>query len=80
MEDKGSYENRFPIGIQTVVEDRLIGGSMTYQVNTRIPGGSWWISKTTPNMFIKRELLQQAKRLRYEHQLEVNTKYVRRYL
>ena len=73
------YHDRFPIGIQTVVEDRVINGQMTYQVNTKHPD-YWRISKTTLPNKIKQELIKQAFEFECLFKKQVDTRYVKRWL
>jgi hypothetical protein len=71
-----AYEDRFPLGVQTVVHDSIrFFGQRTFQVNTRTING-WWVSKYTMASEVKKELLAQAKRFEETFQAEVDTRYV----
>jgi len=80
MSSEIPYDERFPIGIQTVVKDRvLIQGGQTYQVNTRTAEG-WWMSKTTPPSHVRQELVKHAARFENTYGKTVDTRYVKKYL
>jgi len=73
------YDQRFPIGVQTVVEDRIINGQMTYQVNTRSPNG-WHIIKTTKATGVAGVLRDHAEQFKEKYDISVDTRYVKNLL
>ena len=71
-----SYKEKFPIGVQTVVADRI---AHHWQANTRTVEG-WWISKNIITGDVRDELIKQALRFETTYQIKVDRRYIRRFL